>query len=279
MFRPILRKGFGALALGGLVVQCDGYREQILGNYENRVRAYSHPLKVFQYFASLNNEYMTMEDFVRSLIPYNSKDHVTRNTKINIPKTSSLLLADLNKDGKISFDEYVFYLSLLTIPLRSLKSAFNLFDKNNSGGVDDEELQEMLLTFSRQSAGFSQRIGSKQAVHPTDVIKSLFGDTDVVKFRDFENFVKSIKSDLLKIEFDLYSKNGTINLKDFAYIITNYAHPTKQIELGERIQKLPESNFKMKLDEFLSFNEALSNIDEFNYAIKLFSKVFFIHVE
>ena len=45
-------------------VQADSYRTEILGNYENRVRAFSHPLKVFQYFASLG-EYMSMEDFVR----------------------------------------------------------------------------------------------------------------------------------------------------------------------------------------------------------------------
>ena len=214
-----------------------------------------------------------MEDFVRSLIPYNSKDHITRLSEIRIPKDSSLLLADLNKDGKIGFDEYLFYLSLLTIPLRSLKSAFNLFDKNNSGGVDEEELQEMLSTFSRQSAGFVQRIGTKQQIQPFSIIKSLFGDTDVVKYKDFEHFIKLIKDDLLKIEFDLYNKNGVINVKDFAYIITNYAHPTVQIELGDRIDNLPTTNYKMNLQDFLSFHDALSNIDEFDYALKLFLKV------
>eukprot|EP00835_Amoeboradix_gromovi_P001730 NODE_85_length_22318_cov_0.288492.p8 type:complete len:277 gc:universal NODE_85_length_22318_cov_0.288492:12332-13162(+) len=274
MFRSAFFKGVSTFTATVLVINSDSYREQLLGNYENRVRAYSHPYKVFQYFASINNEFMSMQDFVRSLIPYNSKDHVTRLAHIEIPKNSSLVLADLNRDGKIGFDEYLFYLSLLTIPMRSLKSAFNLFDTNSSGGVDEEELQEMLTTFQRQSAGFAQRIGIKQHIQPSNIIQHLFGDTEVVKFKDFESFIKLIKTDLLKIEFQLYSTGGFISIKDFAFIITNYAHPNVQIELAGRIDKLPDTEYKMSLVDFLSFHDALSNIDEFQYALNLFQKVF-----
>ena len=154
-----------------------------------------------------------------------------------------------------------------------------MFDNNNSGKIDEQELQDMLASFSRDSSGFAQRIGNKEVVKPFNVIKTLFGDSDVVNFKEFEHFIKRIKTDLLKIEFDMYSQDGTITLKDFAYIITNYAHPTVQIKLGERIDLLKETTFKMTRDDFLSFHEALANIDEFDYAIKLYSKVLVIHLD
>ena len=272
MFRHFLPKVTSAF----FIIQNDSMRDQILGHYENRVRAYSHPRKVFQYFASIDNEFMKIEDFIKSLIPYNVKDHVTRNTKINIPSNSSLLLADLNKDGLISFDEYIFYLSLLTLPSRSLKSAFHLFDKNHNNAVDEEELQDMLATFARKNAGFISRMGiQQQATNATSfsLIKHLFGDKETVQFKEFEQFVKLLKTDLLKIEFDMYSNNkGSINIKDFAYILTNYAHPKVQVELGDRINKLPPCNYAMNLNEFLSFHDALSNTEEFDYALSLFLK-------
>jgi len=54
-----------------------GFRERRIIEYENRIRAYSTPDKIFRYFATLkvNHEdgtfdvYMTPEDFVRSLTP------------------------------------------------------------------------------------------------------------------------------------------------------------------------------------------------------------------
>jgi hypothetical protein len=54
-----------------------GFRDRRIIEYENRIRAYSTPDKIFRYFATLkvNNDdgtfeiFMTPEDFVRSLTP------------------------------------------------------------------------------------------------------------------------------------------------------------------------------------------------------------------
>ena len=49
------------------------WREAYVGAYENRLRAFSHPLKVFKYFASVHRSdgvYMRPHDFVRSLVPF-----------------------------------------------------------------------------------------------------------------------------------------------------------------------------------------------------------------
>ncbi|CAK4686163.1 hypothetical protein LEN26_020991 [Aphanomyces euteiches] len=47
--------------------------EKIVGRYENRLRRFSSPERVFQYFASIRLDkqpYMTRQDFIRALTPY-----------------------------------------------------------------------------------------------------------------------------------------------------------------------------------------------------------------
>ncbi|CAG2207396.1 unnamed protein product [Mytilus edulis] len=53
-----------------------GFRDRRVIEYENRIRAYSTPDKIFRYFATLkvhhngaSDVYMTPEDFVRSITP------------------------------------------------------------------------------------------------------------------------------------------------------------------------------------------------------------------
>ena len=86
--------------------------DQALVNYENRIRQLSQPDKVFKYFSSVTREtrsYMTAEDFIRSLIP-----STTINKKVKVTSDSIIAkLADLDDDGLISFQEYMFITRLL----------------------------------------------------------------------------------------------------------------------------------------------------------------------
>eukprot|EP00076_Gallus_gallus_P009872 XP_004942088.1 calcium uptake protein 1, mitochondrial isoform X1 [Gallus gallus] len=62
---------------GGKKKKCSGFRDRKVMEYENRIRAYSTPDKIFRYFATLKviNEhgesevFMTPQDFVRSITP------------------------------------------------------------------------------------------------------------------------------------------------------------------------------------------------------------------
>jgi len=50
-----------------------GWKEAYVGHYENRLRTYSHPLKVFNYFASVKKggeSFMHPVDFVVSILRY-----------------------------------------------------------------------------------------------------------------------------------------------------------------------------------------------------------------
>ncbi|RHY86156.1 hypothetical protein DYB37_003995 [Aphanomyces astaci] len=63
--------------------------EKIVGRYENRLRRFSSPERVFQYFASIRLDkqpYMTRQDFIRALTPYSFRkgDQLhSKNTEFN----------------------------------------------------------------------------------------------------------------------------------------------------------------------------------------------------
>lgn len=96
---------------------------RITGNYENRIRFHSAPEKVFEYFASVVDDsgevYMTSDDFMRAITPYNpylGGEVGTKNSKYDnkarlneaTPETRAkykALLADVLLDSKITPDE------------------------------------------------------------------------------------------------------------------------------------------------------------------------------
>ncbi|KAJ1559510.1 Eukaryotic translation initiation factor 6, partial [Cladochytrium tenue] len=120
-----------------------------LGEYENKLRAFSHPFKVFSYFASkvkISGDfsmrmhllqqhngvpYMTIYDLIRSLVPYRSFYEADVppppgfERQARVPSAEAFFsLADSNGDGLISFSEYVAFLTLLSTPVQSWSITF-----------------------------------------------------------------------------------------------------------------------------------------------------------
>ncbi|UYV68460.1 MICU1 [Cordylochernes scorpioides] len=136
-------------------------RFQII-EYENRIRAYSTPDKIFRYFASLkvHNEhgdseiFMTPEDFLRSLTPGVKQpeglglDQFKRVDIRDVSKSSPMYNKDsifykLGASGLISFSDYIFLLTVLSASRRHFEIAFQMFDLNGDGNVDYEEFEKV----------------------------------------------------------------------------------------------------------------------------------------
>jgi EF hand len=62
----------------------------------------------------------------------------------SLPIPEGIRLADLNHDGLISHSEYVFFVTLLSIRPRDLAIAFRMFDLDENGSLDAQELQTVL---------------------------------------------------------------------------------------------------------------------------------------
>jgi Ca2+-binding EF-hand superfamily protein len=102
--------------------------EKIRGIYENKIRFFGAPEKIFETFATIKKEtglVMSYNDFFRSITPYNY--HPARSNPqeyFDKFKPEILELADINKDGFIDFPEFFFFVTILQLPEKDIRRAF-----------------------------------------------------------------------------------------------------------------------------------------------------------
>lgn len=131
-----------------------GFRDRRIMSYEDRLRAYSTPDKLFRYFATVrmvDSIYMTPEDFVRSITPGVKQpdglglDSFQRYSSSTSSTTSWIredsVFKRFGKSGLISFPDYVFLLTLLASPPRQFEIAFRMFDRNGDGLLERKEFE------------------------------------------------------------------------------------------------------------------------------------------
>ena len=97
--------------------------DRIRGNYENKIRFFSPPEKVFETFSTHQEEdgtlMMKYSDLLRAMTPYNYqeiKDPKEYMDKYQEKIAHILHLADADSNGTISFTEYFFFVTILQLP-------------------------------------------------------------------------------------------------------------------------------------------------------------------
>eukprot|EP00922_Rhytidocystis_sp_ex-Travisia-forbesii_P070344 GHVS01105089.1.p1 GENE.GHVS01105089.1~~GHVS01105089.1.p1 ORF type:complete len:460 (-),score=43.11 GHVS01105089.1:190-1569(-) len=162
------------------------------GNYENRLKFASAPEKVFEYFASVKDEkkpgesFMTKADFLDSLLPFMFSQPCQTNSPLDhsqydLGMTSSVFdIADTNRDGRISFAEYLFFTTMLSMPKEQFETAFkcysssfkNFVSSHSSGSCTPDEAAaaialtkneflDMMESMMRRSSRGSKQRSSK----------------------------------------------------------------------------------------------------------------------
>ncbi|MCO5571298.1 hypothetical protein L7F22_025036 [Adiantum nelumboides] len=220
----------------------DWTRKRVFFMYERRIRAYSSPEKVFEYFASIRESkgkfYMSPGDLMRAIIPVVPPSESTRIRggylvgernpgELQCAPSRVFSMFDTNNDGKISFEEYNFIRTLIVTSLESFMATFKMFDRNGDGLIDLPEFQKVVHLMREKN---KEKIFQSGALLPTrrsldspennNLLKYLFGSDGkhVLQYKDFILFLEELHEEILRLEFSHYDckRQGSISAQDFA---------------------------------------------------------------
>ncbi|KAL9376191.1 hypothetical protein Peur_030311 [Populus x canadensis] len=281
----------------------DAFRRKIFFNYEKRIRLRSPPEKVFEYFASLRSPdgevLMTPEDLMRAVVPVfpPSESHLVRDGylkgernpgELRCTSSEFFMLFDVNNDGLISFKEYIFFATLLSIPESSFSVAFRMFDFNNNGEIDKGEFKKVMALMraqNRQGAVHRDGLRPGLKVHGSvengGLVEHFFGKDGKASLRHdkFVQFMRDLNNEILRLEFAHYDYKlrGTISAKDFALSMVASADMSHLGRLLDRVDELNDQanlgGLRITLEEFKSFAELRKKLLPFSLALFSYGKV------
>jgi len=276
-----------------------GFRDRRIIEYENRIRDYSTPDKIFRYFATLKvnqgggdyEVFMTPDDFVRSITPGMKQPEglgLDQFKKFDPKKKLECGLAEdsifyrMGENGLISFSDYIFLLVLLSTPPRMFEIAFKMFDLNGDGDVEFEEFAKVRdVIRSQTSIGMRHRdhANTGNTLKPMNSALSTYffgaklnNKLTIEKFLDFQ---RQLQKEILQLEFNRYDpEGGRMSEKHFADTLLLYAGLTeaKRIKMMKRVRKVyKDENAKgITFEEFNDFYNVLKHINDIDTALMFY---------
>ncbi|XP_034824384.1 calcium uptake protein 1 homolog, mitochondrial-like isoform X3 [Maniola hyperantus] len=278
-----------------------GFRDRKIIEYENRMRAYSTPDKIFRYFATVkltygdNTEvYMTPDDFLRAITPgmkqpdglgldqYKRYDPKTISQRLNLDLDEDSIFYKLGSSGLITFSDYIFLLTVLSTSRRHFEIAFRMFDLNGDGDVDCEEFEKVAALIRQQSS-----IGSRHRDHANtgNTFKGInsalttyfFGPklNEKLTIEKFLDFQQQLQKEILSLEFQRKQpdENGRITEADFAELLLAYAgYPAKKkARMLKRVKKaFRDHGVGITKDDYLKFFHLLNNVNDVDTALTFY---------
>nr|XP_014341264.1 PREDICTED: calcium uptake protein 1, mitochondrial isoform X11 [Latimeria chalumnae] len=282
-----------------------GFRDRKVMEYENRIRAYSTPDKIFRYFATLkiineNGEsevFMTPQDFVRSITPnekqpehlgldqfivkrYDGKTERLSQEREKFAQEDSIFYS-LGECGLISFSDYIFLTTVLSTPQRNFEIAFKMFDLNGDGEVDMEEFEQVQsIIRSQTSMGMRHRdrstTGNTLKTGFSSALTTYFFGNDLkgkLTIKNFLEFQHKLQHDVLKLEFERHDPvDGRITERQFGSMLLAYSGvQSKKLTL---MLKLLKKQFKdgegLTFEEVENFFTFLKNINDVDTALSFY---------
>ncbi|KAG1327818.1 calcium uptake protein, mitochondrial [Cocos nucifera] len=281
----------------------DSYRRRVFFNYEKRIRMLSPPEKIFEYFASVQSPegevFMLPTDLMRATIPVfpPSESNIVREghlrgerhpSELHCAPSPFFMLFDTNNDGLISFPEYIFFVTLLSIPISSFSVAFKMFDLDSNGEIEREEFKKVMAlmrSYNRQGASHrdGRRIGLKVggSVENGGLVEYFFGEDGKGRLQHdkFVHFLRDLHDEIVRLEFAHYDfkSRGTISAKDFALSMVACAdmnHINKFLDKVDELNNDPHlRDMRITFEEFKTFAELCNRLQALTLAIFGYGKV------
>uniref|UniRef100_A0A8C7E514 Calcium uptake protein 1, mitochondrial n=4 Tax=Elapinae TaxID=42168 RepID=A0A8C7E514_NAJNA len=283
--------------------QRSGFRDRKVMEYENRIRAYSTPDKIFRYFATLkiisehgdSEVFMTPQDFVRSITPnekqpenlgldqfvvkrYDGKRISQEREKF--ADEDSIFYA-LGECGLISFSDYIFLTTVLSTPQRNFEIAFKMFDLNGDGEVDMEEFEQVQsIIRSQTSMGMRHRdrstTGNTLKTGFNSALTTYFFGADLkgkLTISHFLEFQRKLQHDILKLEFERHDPvNGRITERQFGSMLLAYSgvQSKKLTVMLKQLKKHFQDAVGLTFEEVENFFTFLKNINDVDTALSFY---------
>lgn len=179
--------------------------DRIRGTYENKIRFFSPPEKIFETFASVKTDdgklVMSYQDFFRALTPYNYSEIRDNKSYFEKFQPDVLKVADSNNDGVISFPEFFFFITILQIPIGLLAKEFAAKDpvtmrmnKQQFSKTLTDLRKKTLLGQKQTNKGFipdARLISAKEEEFlqtNIDIVEQLFVGREYYTLSDFIDF-------------------------------------------------------------------------------------------
>ena len=282
-----------------------GFGERKVMEYENRIREFSTPDKIFRYFATVRVDFenvkkeifMTPKDFMRSITPGELQpSHLGLDMYRDIPATKSIHHIDDNADGEqtflsrlaqhglISFQDYIFLLTLLSTPKHDCEIAFKMFDLYGDGCVSYQEfLDTRSVLESRSSMGkrHKDNVYSGNTINKDghSALTNYFFGKDTNKkltLDDFVVFMDGMKEDVFRMEFNKYDPvDGKITEQDFAHLLLLHATLSNQakskfVRRVKKFYKNEEESQGITFEQFMTFNHFLDHLDDVEILVSVY---------
>eukprot|EP00761_Pharyngomonas_kirbyi_P012543 gb/GECH01012570.1/.p1 GENE.gb/GECH01012570.1/~~gb/GECH01012570.1/.p1 ORF type:complete len:463 (+),score=76.69 gb/GECH01012570.1/:1-1389(+) len=268
-------------------------RQRMIGNYENRIREMSAPEKIFEYFASKTGSdgqpRMTIEDFIASVTHYDyergiggawarphQEDQKDSGSQENAPYRKARRLfnmVDSDKDAVLSFPEYLFFVTLLSIPRHDAELAFRMFDENENGSVDRDEFQRMINAMM-QSTPIGRQNRDSSVKHITRNLTSFFGEQGekTLPRQEFVDFIKSVHDTVTELEFATWDHHhrGWLPQSRFAMLLVANADQRQLSDYVKRARKLQGSRRRVTLEQYQTLQRVLERIDDVDKAMRMY---------
>ncbi|XP_042624362.1 calcium uptake protein 1, mitochondrial [Cyprinus carpio] len=281
-----------------------GFRDRKVMEYENRIRAYSTPDKIFRYFATLKiisehgdaEVYMTPQDFVRSITPnekqpenlgldqfvvkrYDGKDF-WQTEKISQDREKfadeDSIFYTLGECGLISFSDYIFLTTVLSTPQSKM------FDSNKNLDLNlDEYEQVQSIIRSQTSMGMRHRDRSTtgntlKTGGCSSALTTYFFGADLkgkLTIGSFLEFQRKLQHDVLKLEFERNDPvDGRITEKQFGGMLLAYSgvQSRKLKQMQKNLKRMFKDAQGITFEEVENFFTFLKNVNDVDTALSFY---------
>lgn len=249
------------------------YKQDVFFAYERRLRSFSPPEKVFEYFASVSKDgstYMTLSDLVRALLPLHpavgsgetragklqgetdGKEigvHLDKGEKLSkeVMRSKLFELFDTDGNGLFDFAEYLFFHTMISVDRATATALFHKYDEDGNSSLDAQEFVHLMKDMREQGnkRATGLRTGLKTGVEDVNeigdgLLNYLFGPKRNKKLKKsaFLKFLHDLRSEMDDLEFSHYDTEGEgkITARDFGYALV----------AGSKVHELPLFLSKVK---------------------------------